>query len=944
MPSPALSTNLSEGIHQNTTPIVDITFTAPAAEPDTDGFFILSRRGDFSNVEALDIRFSIGGTATNSTDYSVINSTATIPAGEDSVTVPISVIDDAIAEGIKTVILTLLGDPAYVIGQKDSGTVNIADNEVPALTLSFSETTLSEGRTTTGILSRNTPTSEALSVTLSSSDTTAAVVPTTVTIPAGRPLTVFTLTAVDDTRFDDTQIADISATAPGFSRQTAQVSIINNDVAPTVSITATAPASESGVSGHFTLSRTGDTSQADALTVKFSIGGIATNGADYGALDTTAIIPAGESSVIVPISVVDDTYAEGLEDIVFTLTEDTAYIVGTQNTGTVRLIDNDVPSLSLTLNNNTLSEGDTTTGILSRNTPTSEALTVTLASSDTTAVAVPSSVTISAGHSQAIFNIAAIDDTHFDDMQTAILFAAAPGFSTQIAQVSVANDDVAPTINIAATGPTAAEPSSNGLFTISRTGASSNAEALAVSFTVSGTAANSLDYNTIVTTATISAGEDSVTIPVTVLDDADVEGIETVVLTLTESPNYIVGSRNTSTVSIVDNEVPTLALTVADGELSEGDATTVLLSRNTPAIESLTVTLTSSNTTAITVPETVTIPVGQSISLFAIATVDDAKFDGTQTATLSAEAPGFSAQSVEVTVNDNDVASATLTAISTTAVVSADQFQSGSTLTAEAFLDRDQVIDVSIHAPSFSSKTVLISADTNDIAPTASVVITPPVAAEPNTIIAEEESIAAGSTVHEKAVALMQNPTQNMLFGAPDQYELRVGDEDDFILGAADTQFIFGEGGQDILIGDSEGDRGDDFLFGGFGFDTLLGGEGADVMFGDEDDDTLFGGEGNDLLFGGTGFNLLYGGTTAGESAGRDIFALSEGDGLDIIFDFKVGEDAIALTNGLQFGSIFIAQVEENTVIGTTAGDVMAVIENVKADDLGRPTFLMFQT
>ena len=101
-------------------------------------------------------------------------------------------------------------------------------------------------------------------------------------------------------------------------------------------------------------------------------------------------------------------------------------------------------------------------------------------------------------------------------------------------------------------------------------------------------------------------------------------------------------------------------------------------------------------------------------------------------------------------------------------------------------------------------------------------------------------------------------------------------------------------------------------------------------------------GDGNDLLFGGSGFNFLYGGTTSGGGSGRDIFALTEGDGLDIIFDFNVGEDAIALTSGLEFGGIYVVQVDDDTVIGTTAGDVMAVIENVNASDLGRPTFLSF--
>ncbi|MBL7807137.1 MAG: choice-of-anchor L domain-containing protein, partial [Saprospiraceae bacterium] len=55
------------------------------------------------------------------------------------------------------------------------------------------------------------------------------------------------------------------------------------------------------------------------LPVSFSISGTATNGADYGPISTTYIIPAGVDQLTVPVNIVNDLIPEGAETVSLTL-------------------------------------------------------------------------------------------------------------------------------------------------------------------------------------------------------------------------------------------------------------------------------------------------------------------------------------------------------------------------------------------------------------------------------------------------------------------------------------------------------------------------------------------------------------------------------------------------------------------------------------------------
>ena len=110
------------------TPVV--TITAPDASafetgPDS-GTFRISRTGSTDN--ALDVIYTVGGTA-GSGDYTpALSGTATISAGQPSVDVTITPVDDGVVEDSETVVLTLVDTVDYDLGASTTATVKIGDD------------------------------------------------------------------------------------------------------------------------------------------------------------------------------------------------------------------------------------------------------------------------------------------------------------------------------------------------------------------------------------------------------------------------------------------------------------------------------------------------------------------------------------------------------------------------------------------------------------------------------------------------------------------------------------------------------------------------------------------------------------------------------------------------------------------------------------------------
>lgn len=101
----------------------------------SDGFFIVSRdpNGDLS--EEVEVNFTVGGTAVAGVDYVPFSTVVTIPAGQSSVSVNISALNDSDAETDETIVLSLVGAGCSCTSQP-SATITIQNSNALVPTIS----------------------------------------------------------------------------------------------------------------------------------------------------------------------------------------------------------------------------------------------------------------------------------------------------------------------------------------------------------------------------------------------------------------------------------------------------------------------------------------------------------------------------------------------------------------------------------------------------------------------------------------------------------------------------------------------------------------------------------------------------------------------------------------------------------------------------------------
>ena len=111
-------------------PIVTVVATLPttALKNTAPGVFTVTRVGPTNS--SLTVQYSLGGSATNGVSYTTLPTSLVIPAGAYSATLLVSPIDYSFLQLAQTVMLTLAGNASYAIGDTDSATVTILNNDV----------------------------------------------------------------------------------------------------------------------------------------------------------------------------------------------------------------------------------------------------------------------------------------------------------------------------------------------------------------------------------------------------------------------------------------------------------------------------------------------------------------------------------------------------------------------------------------------------------------------------------------------------------------------------------------------------------------------------------------------------------------------------------------------------------------------------------------------
>jgi hypothetical protein len=599
-------------------PVVTVAATdATAGEPGTgqgSGTFTFSRTG--STAARLTAPFSIGGTATGGTDYDALGllgdndlrGTVDFAVGSATATRTVAVSDDAILEGDETVIVTLMNSGFYDIGDPNSATVTIEDDDVPPPVVTVTATDATAGEPGTGentgsfIFARTGPTTAELTANFiiggtAVSGTDYFSLGTTVTFLAGQASRLKLLRVKDDSETEPDETVTLTvASGAGYaigSPDSATVTIQDDDLAlPIITVTATdATAGEPGTghgSGTFTFTRSGSTTFV-ALTVNFTVAGTAISETDYDALGTTVEFLAGSATATKTVNVNDDPTVEGDETVILTVASGEEYTIGSPDSATATIQDDDAPLPVVTVTATDATAGEPGSGqgsgtfTFSRTGSTAAALTVNFTVGGTTTAgtdyaALGTTVDFAAGSATATRTVTVNDDPTVEDNETLILTVASGGGYTigspNSATVTVQDDDASslPVITVTATDATAGEPGTghgSGTFTFSRTG--STAARLTASFLIGGTATGGLDYGALGQTVEFAAGSTTTTKIVTVLDDGLQEGDQTVVVTLMGSGSYDIGDPNVATVVIKDDDIPLPVVTVTATDATAGE-------------------------------------------------------------------------------------------------------------------------------------------------------------------------------------------------------------------------------------------------------------------------------------------------------------------------------------------------------------------------------------
>src|SRR5439155_861968 len=209
--------------------------------------------------------------------------------------------------------------------------------------------------------------------------------------------------------------------------------------------------------------------------------------------------------------------------------------------------------------------------------------------------------TIPAGSSSAAVTVTPIDDSSVETNETVILTLSANAAYTvgspNTATITIYDNDQPPpekpVIWLEEVQPNASEAGRvPGVIRFYRTGGDPN-QPLQVNWTFSGTASNGVDFEQLPTTSPYPQGESEADLTITPIDDAQVEGSETVIVTLLDGPGYTVGSPSNATVNIADNDqppppLPTVTVVATDATASEaGDTGTFTVSRTDSTSASL---------------------------------------------------------------------------------------------------------------------------------------------------------------------------------------------------------------------------------------------------------------------------------------------------------------------------------------------------------------------
>ncbi len=440
-------------------------------------------------------------------------------------------------------------------------------------------------------------------------------------------------------------------------------------VVPTVTLSAS-PLEVGEAGGVSTVTATLSETIGTAVDVTLGFAGTAAN-ADYTASATSITIPAGQTAASITVTGTDDDAIEGDETVVVSIEAVTNADEDGDQSASITLADDDTAAVTVEATANATEGGAAGTFRFSIDQALGTDLEVAFAVSGDTGdvAALGTTATILLGNTSVDIQVSAIDDAVLEAAESVTVTLASTNSAQAVigspnqATVDVIDNNTA-TISVSASAQ-AAEPGTDGAFTITSTAAA--AFDIAITVEVGGTATAGSDYEAIGTTVVLEAGETTVSVPVVVANDDAFEGDETVTLALssTNAAAATVSAPSSATVNITDDDEAGIVVSPASVTVSETGTTATfnVTLPQSPAAD-VTIAVASSDTgeaTVSTASLTFT-PSGALTQTVTVTGVNDDLDDNDQSVTIVLEAAssadgdfdGVDPLDVNVTVSDDD--------------------------------------------------------------------------------------------------------------------------------------------------------------------------------------------------------------------------------------------------------------------------------------------------
>ncbi len=631
-----------------------------AGEPSTPGRFTVKREGDLS--ANLLVHYTASGVAISGSDYIPFSGSVTIPATLTSADIVLTPSEDPLVEGDESVILTLKTNIAYNIGTPAAATLFIRDNEKQSVSITATDGSTSEPGDDTGAfqISRGSITSGALTVFLAVNGTAYSgsdYVPleSVVVIPDGTSSVVLDIIAFDDLHQEPLEniiLTILPSTNYNIGSRQAQVSIADNDSNASSAVgfsfhTSSAVESKSpGIA--VSLSATSTV----PITVDFRVLSGTASSNDYTLPSSSLTFEPGERAKSIELEINNDSNVEPAETIRIVLFNP----IGGTHDGikihTYTIVDDDTSSISVSATVASAFETGPANGNfrVTRNGSTNAPLVVNFELTGTASehgdfTALGKSVTIPAGATFVDLPVVPLNDQtveHSETVEITLLTApTAKIASPNSATITITDNDpdLLPLVTVTSIDrPTAIEGGTNGGFVFTRMG---TAGALTLHFSLTGTALNGADYVALTNTVTIPDGQTSASVLVFAIDDAIVEGEETVVLSLTVEDTYLAAHPASATVILQDNDervwIDASDFIASEPGIDIGEFTfTRFGTTNTPLQVFFTISGVASNgVDYVSIPNSFTIPAGSVSAILPIMAIDDLIVEGPEKMTLT---------------------------------------------------------------------------------------------------------------------------------------------------------------------------------------------------------------------------------------------------------------------------------------------------------------------